>query len=175
MNADAVWQEHQDKLRMFVQSRVRNECDAKDILQQVFLKLREKHRTVRDRRKMRGWIYQITRNAIVDHYRSRNRLAELPENLPEVRSEKNAWELISRCVRPFIEELPAPYRDALLLSELEGMDQAEVAKKLRIPLSTAKTRILRGKKKLREKFDECCIFHCDPRGAEVRSDTFGKE
>ena len=78
-------------------------------------------------------------------------------------------------MRPFIEELPGIYREVLLLSEIEGMNQAQVSKKLKIPLATAKARIQRGRKKLRQKFDACCIFECSPRGAKIHSETFGKE
>lgn len=175
VNINSLWEQHRDKLGLFVKSRVRNECDAKDILHQIFLTLTEKHSSVRDPEKIRSWLYQVARNAIIDHYRRENRMTELPENLPAAKNQKNAWEMISRCVRPFIEELPPSYRDALLLSEIEGMSQAEVAKKLRLPLATAKARILRGKQKLRKKFEDCCIFECGPRKAEIHSDDFGKD
>ena len=175
MEIDPIWMEHQDKLFWFIRSRVSNECDAKDLLQEVFLKAKTRGGSVRDPKKRVSWIYSVTRNAVVDYYRRRGKTVELPEDLPQLKSEKNAWELISRCVRPFIEKLPKIYREALLLSEIKGLDQKQVARKLKIPLPTAKARILRGKRKLKEKFDECCIFECGPRGAKIRSDTFAKE
>ncbi len=154
MRIDSLWQEHQDKLRLFIRSRVSNECDAKDLLHEIFLRAKTRSGSLRDPKKAVSWIYQITRNAVVDYYRSRGKTVELPENFPELKSEKNAWKLISRCARPFIEELPKIYRDALLLSEIEGLDQKQAAQRLGIPLPTAKSRILRGKQKLKKKFEE---------------------
>ena len=175
MEIERLWQEHQGKILLFIRSKVPGECDAKDILQQAFLKAKVGHRSVRDERKLLNWIYQVTRNAIMDHYRSRRRLAELPEELAAPPKETNNWRLISRCVRPFIEELPPLYRRALILSEIEGLDQKRVARKLGISLSSAKARILRGRQKLRKKFDDCCIFECGPRGARIHSDAFARE
>ena len=142
MGIDSIWQEHQDKLRIFVRSKVSNECDAKDLLQQIFLKVQSRHQTLRDRKKILNWFYQVTRNAIIDYYRSRKKTEELPENLPAPQKDQNNWALISRCVRPFIEELPKIYREALILSEIEGLDQSQVARKLGLSLTAAKARIL---------------------------------
>ena len=175
MDIGPMWKEHQQKLSFFIRGHVSNRCDAEDLLHEVFLKIKTKSRSLRDREKAVSWIYQITRNAIIDYYRRHKKTVELPEDLPALKKEKNAWELISRCVRPFIEDLPKIYREVLILSEIQGLDQTHVAKKLGISLTNAKARIRRGKLKLKEKFDECCIFKCGPRGAEVRSDTFEKE
>ncbi|MBI3322478.1 MAG: sigma-70 family RNA polymerase sigma factor [Candidatus Omnitrophica bacterium] len=175
MEIESVWRDNQDKLFLFIRSKVANECDAKDLLHQVYLKAHERHGTLKDLKKARSWLYQVTRNAIVDYYRSHKRMAELPEDLRAPVKEENAWGLISRCVRPFIEELPKLYREALVLSEIEGLDHAHVAKRLKISLSSAKARVLRGRLKLKKKFDDCCIFECGPRGAKIHSDTFGKE
>ena len=175
MEIEEVWKEHQDKLSFFIRSRISNRCDADDLLHDLFLKVKTQSGTLRDRTKARSWIYQITRNAIVDYYRRHGKTVELPENLAEIKKEKDPWNLISRCVRPFIEELPVLYREALILSEIDGLDQQQVAKKLGISLASAKARIRRGRQKLRGKFESCCIFECGPQGAKIHSDTFGKE
>ncbi len=170
-----VWKEHQEKLAFFIRGRISSRCDADDVLQDVYVKVNAGQKSLRDRTKIRSWIYQIARNAIVDYYRSHKKTVELPEDFPAFKKEKDAWTLISRCVRPFIEELPPLYREALLLSEIQGLDHAQVAKKLKISLAGAKARIQRGQKKLKKKFDDCCIFECGPRGAQIHSDTFCKE
>lgn len=170
-----IWEQQQDKLRFFIRGRVSNHCDADDLLHEVFLKVSARHKTLRDRTKIRSWIYQIARNAVVDYYRSNKKNVELPEDFPAFKKEKDPWTLISRCVRPFIEELPPLYRKALLLSEIQGLDHAQVAKKLKISLANAKARIQRGRQKLKKKFDDCCIFECGPRGVKIHSDAFCKE
>lgn len=171
---EQIWEEHQHKLKAFIKSRISNSCEADDLLQQVFLKIKTKNQTLKNPDKALSWIYQVTRNAVVDYYRTHRKTEELPDNLPELKKEENTWALISQCVRPFIEKLPPLYRDVLILSEIEGLNQNQVAKKLKIPLATAKARIQRGKVKLKKEFDDCCIFECGPRGAQIHSDTFGK-
>ena len=170
-----LWQDHQQKLYVFLRSRISNECDAKDLLQEIFLKLQTRGVTVKDNRKLTAWLYQVARNAVVDYYRKRGKTVELPEEVPSAPKGKNNWELISRCVRPFIEKLPKIYREVLLLSEIKGMSQQQVAKKLGISLASAKARILRGKQKLKKQFDDCSIFQCSPKKAEIHSDEFCKE
>ena len=170
-----VWLEHQDRLAFFIRSRVSNRCDADDVLHDVFLKVNTGQASLRDRTKIRAWIYQIARNAVVDYYRRQGKTVELPGDLPALKKEKDPWALISRCVRPFIEKLPPLYREALLLSEIQGLTHSQIAKKLGVSLPSAKARVLRGKKKLKEQFDDCCIFECGPRKAEIHSDTFCKE
>jgi len=77
MDIEQIWQEHQTKLYAFIRSKISNECDAKDLLQQLFLKIHEKQDTLRDQKKAVSWIYQITRNAVTDYYRTHKRTVEL--------------------------------------------------------------------------------------------------
>ncbi|MGI9277180.1 MAG: sigma factor-like helix-turn-helix DNA-binding protein [Endozoicomonas sp.] len=63
---------------------------------------------------------------------------------------------MAQCIEPLIEELPKKYRDPLLMAELEGMSQKQVAEKLGLSLSGAKSRIQRGRVQLREKITACC-------------------
>ena len=84
MDIGPAWSEHQQKLWVFIRSRVKNECDAKDILHQVYLKAREKSATLRDQGKVLNWLYRITRNDIIDYYRSHKNTINLDEELPAV-------------------------------------------------------------------------------------------
>ena len=68
------------------------------------------------------------------------------------------------CVRPMIERLPEPYREALLLSEMEGMTQSAVAERLGISTSGAKSRVQRGREQLKAMILQCCHVDLDRRG-----------
>jgi RNA polymerase sigma-70 factor (ECF subfamily) len=70
-------------------------------------------------------------------------------------------------VAPFVASLPSPYRAALTLTELEGLTQKEAAEMLGVPLSTMKSRVQRGRERLREIFDACCEISLDARGSVV--------
>ena len=164
-DVEKLWKEYHAALRRFIQRRIGDESTADDILQDVFLKTHSRIGTLKDERRIQGWLYQITRNTIIDYYRSHKRMEELPEEIsnPEPGDDRVLTEL-EACVRPMIERLPQPYRKALILSELEGFTQKEIAEKQAISLSGAKSRLQRGREKLKGLMMECCHFEFDRRG-----------
>src|SRR5512142_2722581 len=110
----------------FIFSRVGSEEDAEDLLQDVFLRVYRQLGTVRDPQRLESWIYQIARNRIIDHYRSRRQWTDLPENLvmkeepAEESAEETALNLLPH-VCAVIEGLPEPDREALLQADFQGM------------------------------------------------------
>jgi RNA polymerase sigma-70 factor (ECF subfamily) len=91
MTTERVWEEFHTPLQQFIRRRVSDEAAAEDILQDVFLRIHQHMDTLKDVRKLEGWIYQITRNTIIDAYRSRRQettleaaeALDLPEELPD--------------------------------------------------------------------------------------------
>jgi len=164
-----LWQDYHDKLLGFIHSRVESRELAEDILQDVFIKIQKSLTSLQDSERMESWIYQIVRNAVVDHYRSRKAFEELPQSLtaPEPEQEAQARYEISTCLKPMIETLPPPYRDALQLSEIDGLKQKQVAKTLGLSLSGAKSRVQRGRAMILELLTDCCRFERDHRGTMV--------
>ena len=67
-------------------------------------------------------------------------------------------------VAPFIALLPSPYREALTLTELEGITQREAAAMVGISVSGMKSRVQRGRRELRALFEACCNIALDGRG-----------
>ena len=177
MRADTLWNKHSNQLRHFIYLRVRDKTVTDDLLHNVYLKMVSGMDRLRDRRKVKSWLYQVTRNVIIDYYRSQKNTIPLSRDVkvPSHSSRPDAWSLISECVQPFINKLPATYREALTLSDIKGFSEKQVAAKLGLSLPAAKSRIQRGRKKLKEQFDNCCIFELGPRKASIRSDTFSKE
>jgi len=114
-------------------------------------------------------------DAIVDHYRRRAARPEFPardpsevdkaleESLDEPAAEALRSELAS-CLRPLIARLPDKHRQALVLTELEGLTQAEAAQRLAISVSGAKARVQRGRAQLRTLLLDCCHVELDRRG-----------
>ena len=64
--------------------------------------------------------------------------------------------------------LPSPYREAITLTELEGLTQAEAARMVGISVSGMKSRVQRGRARLREMFEACCEIALDGRGAVMQ-------
>ena len=111
-------------------------------------------------------MYQITRNAIIDYYRKEKPADELPFDLPEqIENEESNLNLeFSACVKPFLEQLPEKYREALVLTEFKGYSQKQMSDMLQISVSGAKSRVQRGRLKLRELLQACCHFELDRYG-----------
>jgi RNA polymerase sigma-70 factor (ECF subfamily) len=170
MNAtlEHIWHEFADRLGRFIRSRVSDPATADDIRQDVFVKIQKKVGQLEDPARLEGWIYLIARNAIIDHYRTRKETVEVPDTLPaEPGADNGEIEELKASFRRMIYSLPEPYRDAVVLTELEGLTQQELANRLGISLSGAKSRVQRGRAQLKQMLDECCTFEFDRRGKVI--------
>lgn len=150
------WREHKARLRGFIAKRVREHDAVDDILQEVLLKAHTNLHTVKAEGSIAAWLLRIAANAIADHYRSHKPWDELPDDLVAPELERDYVAELAGCLRPLIADLPETYQSALVLSELEGLPQREVADRLGISLSGAKSRVQRGREKLRQRLLECC-------------------
>ena len=170
MNAtlEHIWHEFAVKLGQFIRSRVSDPATAEDILQDVFVKIQKRLGQLQDPAKLEGWIYLIARNAIIDHYRTRKETVEVSETLPvEAPANDGELEELKASFRRMIYSLPEPYREAIVLTELEGLTQQALADRLGISLSGAKSRVQRGRAQLKRLLDECCTFEFDRRGKVI--------
>lgn len=162
-----LWQAYRQQLYGFILKRVSDPHLAEDIVQDVMIKALTSRDSLRDDTKVEAWLYQITRNAITDYYRVHKEIGSLPDEniLPEEGRDADVrQELAVCCIRPFVEQLPPPYKETIILSELEGLTQAEVAQKQGISLSGVKSRVHRGRQLLKGALLQCCQFEIDQRG-----------
>lgn len=154
------WKNHKTQLKNYIDMQLDDPDIAEDILQDVYIKASENLQQLKVRGSIKSWLYRITHNIIMDYYRQRKSYDELPVNI--VSEEKDPIEenhnVLANCIRPLLYELPEKYRIPLELAELEGMSQSDIAKKLGLSLSGAKSRVQRGRKKLREIMLTCCDF-----------------
>lgn len=169
-----AWRELEAKLRPFIARRVRSEVDVDDIVQDVFLRMQRGLAGLRDEERFGPWVYQVARSAIVDHQRAavRHPLASgaPPEEeaaLPEDEDDGAVERELAAYVAPFVAMLPSPYREALTLTELEGLTQKDAAAMLGISASGMKSRVQRGRQQLRKALDDCCHIALDARGRVV--------
>ena len=178
-----LWQLVHDGLRAFIARRVNDQGHVDDILQDVFVRVHRQIDSVNDPRRLLSWIYQVTRNAIIDHYRKPGRQREIPAGLSsdlevlhegptisEMIRHSEAAELrteLADCLRPMIERLSQDYRDAISLVELEGLTQQIAAKQMGISLSGMKSRVQRGRKQLKQMLNDCCVIELDRRKGVV--------
>lgn len=169
------WSELDAKLRPFVARRVRSPSDVDDVVQDVFLRMQRGLGDLRDDQRFGPWVYQVARSAIADHHRAASRHPlvaraatdedELPA--PEAEDDAAAEGELAANVAAFVAMLPSPYREALTLTELEGLTQKDAAAMLGISLSAMKSRVQRGRQQLRAAFEACCHIALDARGRVV--------
>ena len=162
---ETIWNEFSAKLGQFIAARVADPATAEDILQDVFVKIQTRLGQLQDPAKLQGWLYLVARNAIIDHHRTRKETTEVPESLPaEPPAHDVEVEDLKAAFRRLIQSLPEPYRDALMLTEFEGLTQKEMAARLGISLSGAKSRVQRGREQLKQMLLERCEFEFDRLG-----------
>lgn len=159
-----AWQDYRAALVRFVRSRVSDAETAEDIVHDVLVKAYARRDTLRSEEKLDAWLFQMTRNAIVDHYRARRPSEDVPDDLVAPESEGSAREELARCLSALIPHLPEHARTAIELSELQGLTQKETAQRLGISLSGAKSRVQRGRAQLHDMLLECCRIEQDVRG-----------
>jgi RNA polymerase sigma-70 factor (ECF subfamily) len=154
---ESIWNEFSTRLDQFIRARVTEPATAEDLLQDVFLKLQTHLDEFHDPMKLQGWLFLVARNAIIDHYRTRKKTSELPESLYDELSENQTEEKELKAVfRRLLYSLPQPYRDALVLTEFEGLTQEKLSRHLSISLSGAKSRVQRGRELLKVSLLDYC-------------------
>ena len=168
-STELVWERFSARLLAFTRRRVEDLQTAEDLLQEVFIRIHTRIDSLEDDSRLEAWVYQIARHAILDHYRRRRETGPLPEDIPDASesTEPEPAETLAASMREMVEALPEPYREALLLTEFEGLSQAELATRLGISLSGAKSRVQRARQKIKDELLTCCHFELDRRGRVI--------
>ncbi|EMF79768.1 ECF sigma factor [Leptospira weilii serovar Topaz str. LT2116] len=141
----------------------RNETEAEDFTQDIFLKAFESLSTFQGRSQFSTWLFVIARNDIIRRYRREHPeisgldtllLVESEiEKKNEISSEQETKLLkqeISEKIRSLVESLPELYRKPIILHYFENMSYKEISKKLNLKMNTLKSYIFRGKEIMRD-------------------------
>lgn len=163
-----AWRAHEAELRRYLRRRLPEASAADDLLQEVFLKALRQGSAFCELEQVRAWLFQVARNALADRLRLRRAEVALPEDLPAETHERPAVESLDQCLPRVLSELSAADREALMLCDLEGLPQAEYARRKGIALPAAKSRVQRARKRLRERMTEACRVALDE-GGQVES------
>lgn len=167
MSIEQAWNEYKNKLFLFIKSRVNSVEDAEDLLNEVFVSLIKKTSQEKSPENIVAWLYRVTRNKIIDYYRTKKRFEDLPEDLISVNAETNIIAELSNCILPMIKSLPETYQQVLILSEIEGKKNKIIANELDLSLSAVKSRILRGREKIHSSIESCCSISRNSKGIVI--------
>ena len=175
-SAEPRWKGFESQLRRYVRGRVAP-GDVDDVIGDILLRLVRHARDLTEIDNATAWIYRVASNAVVDHHRRKsaetralsraaNRGAsEDAGSETGAIAEPDAAAALARCLTPLVRTLPEPYREALLLTDIGGLSQVEAGRRLGISASGMKSRVRRGRAKLKGALLGCCEIELDRRGA----------
>lgn len=160
-----IWTDLREELKQFIFSKVRDIDRSEDILQEVFLKMFLNIHTLSDSSKLTSWVYQITRNAVADYYRKTNLEVQIDGfDFAEQETNEPLYLSLSNCINQKINKLPKKYKQAILLTYFDDYSQIALAEKLDLSYSGAKTRVQRGREKLKGLIIDCQNVETDNKG-----------
>jgi RNA polymerase sigma-70 factor (ECF subfamily) len=159
-NFDAEVLPHLTFLQRRAVSLVRDQAAAEDLVQDTLLQACRFWHRYRPNTNIRAWLATILRHCFINEYRKSRRgpvLTQLDEatwvggdrGSQAAEAESGTGRLTDATVITALEELPPKYRQALLLSDLQGLSLSEISRRLGIPVGTAKSRIFRGRRAAR--------------------------
>lgn len=167
-SVESAWVEFSNRLRKFIRSRVADDATADDLLQDVFVKISRHGDYWKNAGHLEGWLFRVARNAVIDHYRTRRDNVEFEDVFAdENAADPEFYDGLKASFRRMVDELPEIYRNAIVLTEFEGLSQVELAERLGISVSGAKSRVQRARKELRRMLEDCCRFEFDRRGRVI--------
>jgi RNA polymerase sigma-70 factor, ECF subfamily len=182
MEVSSIYNQFHQQLLGYVRSKIRSKEDAEDILQNVFIKISSNVDKINEEVKLKNWIFAITRNAIIDYYRAnatKKKMAvteELDDDIFEA-DDPDPTKGLDQCMGSMIGLLPEEYRDIIIDSEIKGIKQKDLAEKYGIAYPSMRSRVQRGRERLKQLFQNCCHIETDIRGnvldARGKSDCGG--
>ena len=181
-NFTDIYDEFFPKIKKYL-IRLLGENEAEDITQIVFEKVNRNLDTFKGESKLSTWIYRIATNTALDKLKSTSYLrstigplAPLPLEVIEAREiavktkdkptspeQKLIRDEMSECIKEFVYRLPPDYSTVIILNELEGFTNKEIAEILQISLDTVKIRLHRARAKLKKSLETGCDFYQDDR------------
>ena len=164
-----IWEDYKSSLFGYIKKRVTDNDDAKDILQDVLIKSYQycsKGKTVVN---LKSWLFKITQNTIIDYFK-KNKNSSFDIDFADETNQSSLIGEASEYIKALLKLLPKEYAIPLYMYDLENISQKEIAEKLNLTLPNTKSRIQRGRIKLKERFLECCVVEFDENGEMISFD-----
>jgi RNA polymerase sigma-70 factor, ECF subfamily len=136
-----------------------NRDEAEDLVQETYLKALKGFASFEPGTNLRAWMYRILRNTFLTSRTGLSVKMTVPldlddaSNLPEVSTTPESVLLAradQQAVQDALQQLPLPFREVILLCDLEEMSYQEIAEALAIPAGTVMSRLSRARKAMRE-------------------------
>jgi RNA polymerase sigma-70 factor (ECF subfamily) len=165
------------QVRRHVLAMVKDQAEADELTQDTYARALARVDQLRDPQAALAWLYRIATTVSLDRLRQRRPLTvELDDAAEGVEDRERTPSLLesaieqsemSACVQSYLAALPDDYRIAILLHDGDGVENAELAELVGCSLATAKIRVHRARRRLREALAAACSFEIDDRGVLV--------
>lgn len=159
-----LYESFRKPLLRFISNKVSDTHSAEEILNDVFFRAANSIDTLKEKTKVKSWLYKIASNQIIDYYRRRKEIYVDIEGDFFVDAEDNnetIYDELNCCVEDFLDKLPEQYSESLKAVYLDELTQKEYAEKNHLNLSTVKSQVKRGKASMKTFFEQCCTFEKD--------------
>jgi len=157
----SAWRAHESELRGYLVHRLADTHLADDLLQDVFLKAMRQGNAFCRLDNPRAWLFQVARNALVDHARLAKATVPVPDSLTTDITEAAPVDSLAECLQRRLSGLTDDDRDVLRTCDLEGMTLQAFADARGLTLPAVKSRIQRARRRLREALMEKCQVQFD--------------
>lgn len=153
-----LFERHQRRLFGFFLRLAGDRAAAEDLVQEVFVRMLKYRHTFKSEADFTPWMFGVARNAAVDHYRSRPREQQEPENVPEPAAplvdpvERLDRRQRTATLQAALHRLPEEKRELLLLARFGEMKYESIGELLGISVGAVKVRVHRAMKELREAY-----------------------
>jgi RNA polymerase sigma-70 factor (ECF subfamily) len=160
-----AWRAHEGELHTYLVHRVRDAALADDLLQDVFVKAMRQGQGFCTLAQPRAWLFQVARNALIDHARAQRPTEPVDEDLPAIDAEGAAVDLLADQLQRVLPQMDAADEDVLRACDLNGERQQAYADRHALSLPAVKARLLRARQRLRERLIATCAVRFDERGS----------
>lgn len=176
LTIEKLHRDHGDRIRRYL-ARLVGTADAEDLEQDVFEKAQRAIGTFRGDSRVLTWLYRVATNAAIDRLRITGRRADVEchddaahpvdaDGTADAAYDRSLDGELDRtqmreCIMRVVEQLPASQRAVILLGELRGLSDREMAEALGISLGATKIRLHRARRALKAELERACTFERD--------------
>jgi RNA polymerase sigma-70 factor (ECF subfamily) len=180
LSSAAVAEQYRPAMLRYLRRLAGDPVLAEDLTQETFLRVHQHLAELHDPAALEGWLYRIATNVCHDRFRMLDRhllpleggeQGDIEGPLP---GEARLWpdqlvdqHAMSACVQRFLTCLPEQYRSVLLLHDLQGCTDPEIAAQIGVSLHNVKVRLHRARAKLKTALAGGCDFSHDEQGVLV--------
>jgi RNA polymerase sigma-70 factor, ECF subfamily len=153
---ETIYRRHYRRVYNLCLRMLNDVSEAEDLTQEVFIQLYRKIKSFRGDSAFSTWLYRLTVNQVLMHFRKKQvknekttEDGEMPPQIINQESTSNVNQIDKIAIEKAIKQLPRGYRTVFVLHDIEGFEHEEIAKMLGLSVGTSKSQLHKARLKLR--------------------------